>query len=641
MAIPDYRDGRFALHLSRAPVGAPGHDPSILGQIACDLPGRTGVPMSGQILFERDVLPPNASRYMHALENGMRLPEEIWRALDYIGSAKSLVPDDVVPFLIWEYGLEEVTPWVGDSRRVIADGREWQRIRGTNDAILHALNWIDFSPLWIEESANSTWWDLFQFACPEVVTDRRRLEQIIALTRLSKAAHTDLIRIYSPCWDVRVWEMDEHKLDGGGYLDDWSGVWLRPDWPKVSFCRNNLEVVQLPIQPQFWVGDSRTSVGRLTVERGFVVDQHRVDNDEVIDPMFDIAHGDTRESQSLAGTQYDGPYADAPYEDLPYGYNLTVFNTWDPRSSDGPYGDKPYGDLPYGYMPSFQAWETVEGDSEEASGSFLQFNSYAAHNRTNGRVVTFGAGYGDGPWLDAPYADQWPNFVSSRTTERLDVSTITSASQFRSWSNAEAVSEEKTAPLTQFASWSACDRISTSVQTAVGGYDDGPWLDAPYPTWTFEAHSIDIAQQLKLISGAANATVSTTAILAVTTAVSFTAAAQNAVAVALPIKAQLESVGALSAVLVSTPKTSLTATASLGGSVGTKVFVTAATAATSSVNFNAVVAPQTRLSVTAATSLKPALLAKSSITASADLMANITVDTLYPAGPWPDAPYPG
>lgn len=194
--------------------------------------------------FDRELLPPNRTPYERAISAGMRLGPEFWAAARKVGDVKRDLLDETLPFLIYEYGLEPVVPWVNDLRTVLREGRDWQRIRGTPDAIRKALSWIGVSPEQIEESPDDTWWDLFQLALSAPVTDQHRLEAIIELTRLSRPAHTDVIRIYNSEWDVRALRWGVGRW-GENLVGDWSGVWLREDWPKVSFGRRNAARLQI------------------------------------------------------------------------------------------------------------------------------------------------------------------------------------------------------------------------------------------------------------------------------------------------------------------------------------------------------------------------------------------------------------
>jgi hypothetical protein len=308
------------------------------------------------IVFETPLLPTNKTKYMRAIEAGMQIDEALWQAARRIGDIKTDAPDAALPFLIWENGLEILLPWISDLRLLYDKGPAWQRIRGTPDAIVEALSWVNFAPTAIEEAAASTWWDLFQMAMPGVV-DQKRLETIFSLTRLSKAAHTDIIRVYNSCWDIRAFEVDQMRLDGGGYLDDWSGVWVRPEWPKISFCRSDIKLSHVPL-PVFLSSHRRDSFERSVFKYGFVVDKHTVDGPNMVDPMFSF--GQRRESSFISRAG---------------GSN---FETWDPRDAGHRFGR--HEEASHG-QPSFESWSSSSSDDERTLTYSCLFDVAMAHER--------------------------------------------------------------------------------------------------------------------------------------------------------------------------------------------------------------------------------------------------------------------
>lgn len=182
--------------------------------------------------FQATLLPPTATPRMLALSGAMKFGDDLWAAALRAGDVKADLPDPALPFLIWELGLDEAAAWVSDPRLLLREGRAWQAIRGTPAAIAQALAWIEAPLAAIEEDPAGSWWDLYQLevaGTPSVET----LAAIIALARLSQPAHVDLIRIYGG-HDERPVAADESMVGGPGLIDDWSGVWLRDGWPKIS-----------------------------------------------------------------------------------------------------------------------------------------------------------------------------------------------------------------------------------------------------------------------------------------------------------------------------------------------------------------------------------------------------------------------
>ncbi len=271
--------------------------------------------------FGADLLSPSATDYMHALSAGMALPEELWRAAAKVGDIKHDAPDAAVPFLLWELGLEPVARWVPEPRRVLADGRHWQRIRGTPAAIETAMAWIDEAPHY-EEHADDIWWDLFQlgFDGPVDGAARRRVTE---LARLSKSAHTDVVRYYTTDADRREEYIDSSCVDGGALLDDWSGVWVDGSSnPLVSFGHASAEVQALCGLIE--IG------GELIVHWGTdgVIQLSSTDRGWLDGPWSDAGHGaifagveSNLRLWSDAGdlAWADGPWTDGVWLDLPFG----------------------------------------------------------------------------------------------------------------------------------------------------------------------------------------------------------------------------------------------------------------------------------------------------------------------------------
>lgn len=205
------------------------------------------MPLDGDIdptaIWRADsLLPATATLADRVRERALRLPQRLQDASVRVGDILTDLPDEALPFVIYELGLEIVTPYVSDLRRVIVDGREWERVRGTPVSIEMALGWINVTPLWVEEHPRDHYWDLFQISLGEPAFGAA-LNRIIGLARLSKPTHMDLVRLYNPCGDRRTQMTDGRgKTDGGGLTDDWSGVWMpTPDGRqvKVAWCRKS------------------------------------------------------------------------------------------------------------------------------------------------------------------------------------------------------------------------------------------------------------------------------------------------------------------------------------------------------------------------------------------------------------------
>jgi hypothetical protein len=155
----------------------------------------------------------------------------------FIGTIKhigiTIIPDDWVPWFIWDYGLEDVVPYVRDYRRVLAEGPEWQRTRGTDRGIEIGIGWVESAGVVDAPDGRHNWWE-FQVGFTVPPSDLAQIQQLAGIIKLSSAAEDELFRMFSPGRDVRPVRMDQHRYDDG-LMDDYSGEVLWPDGPQISF----------------------------------------------------------------------------------------------------------------------------------------------------------------------------------------------------------------------------------------------------------------------------------------------------------------------------------------------------------------------------------------------------------------------
>jgi P2-related tail formation protein len=145
------------------------------------------------------------------------------------------VPDSVVPWLIYEYGLGEILPYLGnDQRRALAEGVLWQRIRGTPDSVRIALGWIGVTGLIEETECGTNRWAEYQLGLAAATSGEAVIDQVMAIARISSPVRSRLQRIYA-VYDFRRAVYDQCSWDDGSIYDDHSGVRPRPDWPQISY----------------------------------------------------------------------------------------------------------------------------------------------------------------------------------------------------------------------------------------------------------------------------------------------------------------------------------------------------------------------------------------------------------------------
>ena len=183
-----------------------------------------------------DLLPPNATTLERDLSRSTSSLQRTGGSVPTIRTAKRVnIPDSVVPWLIYEYGLGEILPYLGNNqRRAIADGVLWQRIRGTPEAIRIALGWINVTGVIEESEGGSARWAEYQLGLSEATSGEQIIDDIVGVARISSPVRSRLQRIYA-VYDFRRFVLDDSLLSDGGMLSDHSGVRPRPDWPQISY----------------------------------------------------------------------------------------------------------------------------------------------------------------------------------------------------------------------------------------------------------------------------------------------------------------------------------------------------------------------------------------------------------------------
>lgn len=182
-----------------------------------------------------DLLPPNATQLERDFS---RVTSSLVRAeqpIPTIRTAKrSDIPDSVIPWLIYEYGLGEILPYITDQRQAVSDGVLWQRIRGTPEAVRVALQWIGIEGLIEEPEGGTDRWAEYMLGLSEATTGDEIIDRIVGVTTISSPVRSRLQRIYS-VYDFRRFVLDDTLLSDGGMLSDHSGVRPQPGGPQISY----------------------------------------------------------------------------------------------------------------------------------------------------------------------------------------------------------------------------------------------------------------------------------------------------------------------------------------------------------------------------------------------------------------------
>ena len=221
------------------------------------------------------LLPANATPLEQALSLATDPLTRLALPADAIRQFKTDPSDPLLPWLVWEYGLGELLPYLPEPRQAIAEGIRWQRLRGTPAALTTALAWIGATAT-IEQEPPGVHFAEFQLDPGQVLDSDTAIANLIAIARLSAPARSRLSRIYHG-YDLRRVVLDESRL-GEALLSDHSGVLWTDGKTKLSFGRG---VAQTALASGQAVAPNREAV-RFAVAR--LIDRTLLDFSGLGDP---------------------------------------------------------------------------------------------------------------------------------------------------------------------------------------------------------------------------------------------------------------------------------------------------------------------------------------------------------------------
>ncbi|WP_246744148.1 phage tail protein, partial [Bartonella raoultii] len=181
------------------------------------------------------LLPTNATEFEKRLADVCDFHQDVDGSVLGISRSKLITrPPRFLPWLIEEYGLGELTPYVPNLYDLLDQGIEWQRIRGSVAAIDRGLEWLglsaQFTPAWSERA----WWNSFQLEFDRL-PEQNSLEAIEAIVDLSKSLRSDFRRGVTG-YDVGAIQANMSKLDDS-MLDFESGIRVTARDTLFSFGR--------------------------------------------------------------------------------------------------------------------------------------------------------------------------------------------------------------------------------------------------------------------------------------------------------------------------------------------------------------------------------------------------------------------
>jgi len=144
-------------------------------------------------------------------------------------------PPSWLPFLVYEYGLGELQPYVPNLYELIDEGIDWQRVRGTPASVFRALGWLGYSAALDEAPPRRRFWNVLQIALERVRDNEADLIRIDGVTTLSLPKRSTFWRGYHG-YDVRALEWGRTRW-GQTLWSAYSGARIPQSDVKWSFGR--------------------------------------------------------------------------------------------------------------------------------------------------------------------------------------------------------------------------------------------------------------------------------------------------------------------------------------------------------------------------------------------------------------------
>lgn len=191
------------------------------------------------------LLPPSSSAVERAIEHSISFSPAAHGAIVGINQAKLITrPPSFLPFLAYEYGLDELRELIANPYDLIDLGRQWQAIRGTVPAIDMVLGWLGLAAATEEAWTGRAFWNAFQLRFSTLpASDGELLGRIERGVSASVPLRSKFRRgVY--LYDVPALEADRGRLDAS-HLDWDSGVRATagtryfPEAAKWSFGRTH------------------------------------------------------------------------------------------------------------------------------------------------------------------------------------------------------------------------------------------------------------------------------------------------------------------------------------------------------------------------------------------------------------------
>jgi hypothetical protein len=153
-------------------------------------------------------------------------------------------PPDWMPYLIAEWGLGELSPYLPNLYDLAREGVDWQRLRGTPAAISKGIAWLGYAATYEAQPVRRRRWHLWQMALSRLPDlEHPDLDRIDGIASLSDDAVSQFWRGYRT-YDVRALSWSESRWSDAIWGDH-SGVRITEGGAVWSFGRRRETILDL------------------------------------------------------------------------------------------------------------------------------------------------------------------------------------------------------------------------------------------------------------------------------------------------------------------------------------------------------------------------------------------------------------
>lgn len=253
----------------------------------------------------QSLLPRNGTAFLRAIEQAIAYDPRLAPGIDLIPNIKGRRLPDFLQFLLYEYGLIQLTPYVPGAYELLDEGRVWQIERDTFAAVARGLGWVGYGAVIEEAPVRRAWWNSFQLRFPTLpATDTPDLDRIDRITSLSKPFRSDFRRgVFE--YDAPALEADYGRADGV-LAETESGVRLRTDGPLWSFGRTLTYGHTLTQEEGDALGHYLVPTGEQTILIDFLTGEAMIGDVPVDLPeAFSLSRASAKTATTLAGAVED------------------------------------------------------------------------------------------------------------------------------------------------------------------------------------------------------------------------------------------------------------------------------------------------------------------------------------------------